>query len=79
MIKRKQKDLLSLQSQTAKGVTQLLKVSKRLNLVYNKKRKNLTKHGEVILKKLKTASKDEKTEQYTDSRESKWHNSVITS
>ncbi|XP_060556117.1 uncharacterized protein LOC132716801, partial [Ruditapes philippinarum] len=81
MIKRKQEDFQSLQSQIAEGVTQLKDGSdasvKRLNEEGDKevgkiheqgekRRADLAELGETIHKRLKTASKDEKEKQYIE-------------
>ncbi|XP_060597173.1 uncharacterized protein LOC132751080 [Ruditapes philippinarum] len=86
MIRKKQEDLLSLESQTAKGIIQIQDKAeaalKRLNdegdkevdmmqKEGDKKRKDLTELGETLQKKLKTATKAEKEEQYIDSKQSK--------
>ncbi|XP_060584321.1 uncharacterized protein LOC132740432 [Ruditapes philippinarum] len=79
MIRRKQEDLLSLESQFAKGIIQIQDRTaapvKRLNderdtevdIIQKRgerKRKDLAELGETLQKKLKTANKAEKEEQY---------------
>jgi DNA anti-recombination protein RmuC len=86
MIRRKQEDLLSLESQTAEGITQIQEktdaVVKRLNDEGDKKvdkiqkegdekRKDLAELGETLKNELKTATKAEREEQYIDSKQSK--------
>ncbi|XP_060604579.1 uncharacterized protein LOC132757337 [Ruditapes philippinarum] len=81
MIKRKQEDLQSFQSQIAEGVTQLKDETdasvKRLNEERDKevekihkqgdkRRADLAELGETLQKRLKTASKDEKEKQYIE-------------
>ncbi|XP_060574414.1 uncharacterized protein LOC132732084 [Ruditapes philippinarum] len=84
MIKRKQEDLISLESKTAEGMIQLQGMTdasvKRLNDERDKeifticdqgdkKRKILAELGGTLGKKLKTASIVEKEEQYIDSKQ----------
>jgi hypothetical protein len=75
MIRRKQEDLLSLESKTAEGMTKIQvetdALVKRLNEQGAKERTGLTELGETLQKELKTAGKAEKEEQYIDYKQSK--------
>ncbi|XP_060553144.1 uncharacterized protein LOC132714320 [Ruditapes philippinarum] len=79
MIKRKQEDLLSLQSQlkdeadtSVKRVHEELdKAGVKLHEHGEKERADLAGLGETLYKRLKTANKDEKKKEYIDSKQSK--------
>ncbi|XP_060554446.1 uncharacterized protein LOC132715461 [Ruditapes philippinarum] len=85
MIKRKQEDLLSLQTDFAEGVTQLKdeadaavkrlhereKEVVKIHIQGDKERADLAGLGETLQKALKTASKDEKEKEYIEYKQSK--------
>ncbi|XP_060565234.1 uncharacterized protein LOC132724397 [Ruditapes philippinarum] len=92
MIKRKQEDLLSLQSEIAEGVTQLKDTAndsvqrlqeerdKEVGQIHeqgDKERADLAGLGETLQKALKIASKDEKEEQYIEYKQ-KLRDELIT-
>ncbi|XP_060570334.1 uncharacterized protein LOC132728672 [Ruditapes philippinarum] len=79
MIRRKHEDLLSLESKTSEGMTQIQNKTDASVKILNdtihkqgeKERTDLAELGETLQKELKTASKAEKEEQYIDSKKRK--------
>jgi hypothetical protein len=75
MIRRKQEDLLSLESQTDAALKRVNdEGDKEVDMIQkegDKERKDLAELGETLQNELKTATKAEKEEQYIDSKQSK--------